>query len=121
MSPVTITKFVNVYTYDWRNLVISYAVAVVFALGAVLLGGVAFKQNGVSHVSSFSAIVATTRNVELDALTEGQCLGGLPISKDFGRTKLRLGIIGQSKEQVNHVAFGLESNVHDLRTGVACS
>jgi hypothetical protein len=119
--PVTITKFVNVYTYDWRNLVISYAVAAAFALGAVLLGAFAFRQNGVSHVSSFSAIVATTRNVELDALTEGQCLGALPISKDFGRTRLRLGIIGKSTEKVDHVAFGLEGNVQHLQRGLACS
>ena len=121
LVPITITTFVNVYTYDWRNLVTSYAIAAAFSLGAVFLGVLAFRQNGVSYVSSFSAIVATTRNPDLDSLTEGQCLGAVPLSEDIGGAKLRFGMIGPTIEKVRRVAFGLENGVETLQKGVACS
>lgn len=121
MIPVTITSLVNLYTYDWRNLVISYAIAAAFALGAATLGGLAFRQNGVGHVSSFSAIVATTRNHDLDALMEGQCLGAVPLSEDVSKTKLRCGLVGPTTEKVRHVAFGLEHDVQTLQNGDDCS
>ena len=38
-------------------------------------------------------------------------------AKDFGRTRLRLGIIGKSTEKVDHVAFGLEGNVQRFAEG----
>lgn len=118
---MTIITQVNVYTYDWRSLVISYATAAALALATVALGGYTFKQNGVSHASSFSAIVATTRNPELDALAEGHCLGALPLSEDFGRMRLRFGIFGSSSEKTRHVAFGLDKSVQSLEKGAACS
>lgn len=120
LVPTTITTLVNVYTYDWRNLVISYAIAAALALGTVILGSFTFRRNGVSHASSFSAIVATTRNPDLDTLTKGQCLGAVPLSEDMGRTRLRFGMVGPATEKVRHVAFGLENSVQNLHRGADC-
>jgi hypothetical protein len=61
------------------------------------------------------------RCVDFDALTEGQCLGAVPLSKDIGKTKLRFGMTGPASEKVRHAAFGLENSVQPLQKGIVCS
>jgi hypothetical protein len=81
----------NVYRYDKRNLLISYASATFLTLLAVMVGMFAFLHNGVAHSMAFSAIVATSRNTGLDRLTEGQSLGALPLEDDVMNVKLKFG------------------------------
>jgi hypothetical protein len=47
--------------------------------------------NGVSHSSSFSAMIATTRSPKPDALVEGSSLGALPLDRDVYKTRLKFG------------------------------
>jgi hypothetical protein len=87
--------------------------------------------NGVSHSNSFSAIIATTRNPELDLLSTRSSLGADPRKVDLQNTKLKFGpllnpidelrnkgeMYGHVTQEVPHVAFGFEENVAKLRKG----
>lgn len=130
-----ITSFTtqNVYRYDKRNLFISYGVVIVVTMIVVLVGIVSLIKNGVYHDEFFSTIMATTRNPDLDAMSQGACLG---FTKDIAANKLMFGVLvqnGSPKMQggvspdkgfggaVGHAAFGLEGSVIRLRKGDTCS
>lgn len=119
---------VNVYEYNPRNLVLSYGVGFLFTVIAAVIGLYAMIDNGVSHSSDFSAIIATTRNPELDSATRGASLGASPFLADLLKVKLRFGPllnnnglsdgeeqIGKEFEYVPHIAFGIENNVGQLK------
>jgi hypothetical protein len=81
-----------------------------------------FVSNGVAHSNSFSAILSTTRNPDLDGLAKGRSLGTTDLGKDFGGAKLKYGVIypgsmSDDQKQIGHVAFGLDSNVSLLKKG----
>lgn len=80
-----------------------------------MLGLFALQHNGVAHSSSFSALMATTRNPTLDIVSEGHSLGAQPI-KDMGRVKLRFGEV-DAGQATPHVAWGLDEEVRRLRVG----
>jgi hypothetical protein len=71
--------------------------------------------------------MTTTRNQSLDALSQGQSLGAVPLDKKLGNVKLKLGIVRGGPSGVDrdctarHVAFGLEHSVDELRKGDRCS
>lgn len=86
----------NIYSYNARNLLLLYAIALFASLLVVLVGAWALWTNSTSHSMSFSDIVQTARNPTLDELVHSRvdgcdCMGTLPISKSFERTKLRYG------------------------------
>ncbi|KAF7901546.1 hypothetical protein EAE99_012238 [Botrytis elliptica] len=128
----------NYYIYHPFWLLISYGLAFLFSIMAVAVGIHAIKSNGVVHSNSFSAIVATTRNPELDEILGRSCLGAEPLTKDPGQYRLKFGpvldqvITGNPKsaeeesesqwqmERHSHVAFGIEHNVGQLRKGDLC-
>jgi len=117
---VTILSTPNVYTYDSRKLLISYGCAIIATLGVVILGVVIFSMNGISHDTSFSAVMTTTRNPDLDALSIGQSISA--IGKELEETELKFGAnrIGWEKggmEGIQKAAFGLEGKVGMLRKG----
>ena len=111
----------NVYRYNARTLIIVYSVTVVIALIMATLGGFSLVQNGVAHDTSFSTLVATTRNPRLDHLFSGACLGRTPLRKDLGKTKLMFGEQERRGRpeagQVEHAAFGMKGEVRRLRKG----
>lgn len=121
----------NVYQYHPLYLLISYGVALFLSLIAAIVGFYSLQSNGISHSASFSAIIATTRNPELDSLTKASSLGADPPNTDIKKTKLRFGPllsrIGESRdkgkldtevtEEIPHVAFGLEDSVGQLKKG----
>ncbi|TEY87401.1 hypothetical protein BOTCAL_0002g00070 [Botryotinia calthae] len=84
-------------------------------------------SNGVAHSTAFSALVATTRNPELDALSKGHCMGSLPLDKEMAKTRLRLGELkkGALKEmagvdgsvEIRHLILGFEADLVRLRKG----
>lgn len=79
-TSVTITNFVNYYSYHWPVLVVIYGLANSFALLAIILGGIAFRHNGVSHDRAFSSILSSTRDHRLASIFRSQeVLGKLPI------------------------------------------
>jgi len=81
----------------------------------VAVGLYAFHTNGVSHSTAFSAIIATTRNPELDELSRGNSLGAFPLNLEAGGVKLRFGGIrvGCSGEE-EQASFGIERQDEDL-------
>lgn len=66
---ITILSTPIVYTYHSKNILISYGCAIIATLGVVILGLVIFSMNGISHNTSFSAVITTTHNLDLDALS----------------------------------------------------
>jgi hypothetical protein len=72
--------------------------------------------NGVSHSTSFSTMIATTRSLKLDALVEGNSLGALPLDRDAHKTRLKFGKLLEEKgDEGGYIAFGLEDEVLNLR------
>lgn len=110
-------KSINVYSYDQRSLLASYGAAVGVSLILVIFGIFSFMKNGISHDSSFSAIMTTTRNPELDILTKGQSLGAL--EESLKKTILKFGAVAESSryESTKRAAFGLDGSVTSLRKG----
>jgi hypothetical protein len=126
--PVTITSPQNIYHYDSRNLIISYATGLAATLFAVVMGLMAIHSNGVCHSTSFSAVMTTTiGNRQISELSKGQSLGAKPLSKTVAEKKLRLGVIkvvdGEAEKDewgdpINRIGFGLEGTVTKLMKDV---
>jgi hypothetical protein len=104
----------------------SYSVAIFFGLVALCVGFYSFLDNGVAHSTAFSAMMATTRNPELDMLSTGHSLGAVPLATEMAGVKLRFGELVTSgglelpKEGyrgARHIGFGLEYDVLELRKG----
>jgi hypothetical protein len=127
-TPVSITTPQNIYQYDSRNLIISYAAGITSTIFAVVVGLKAIHSNGVCHSTSFSAIMTSTSgNHQIGELSKGQSLGAEPLSKTVAEKKLRLGVIKVAEDEaerdewgdpLNRVGFGLEGTVMKLMKGV---
>ncbi|TAQ89052.1 hypothetical protein B7494_g2621 [Chlorociboria aeruginascens] len=118
----------NIYKYDSRNLIISYSIAAFFTVLCACVGFFALQYNGVAHSNAFSAIIATTRNHELDRVSKGHSLGALPL--EHTSMKVRFGEIAKEGEKawdersgesergtVRHIGFGAAENVLTLKRG----
>jgi hypothetical protein len=122
--PVTVFGTRNIYTYKASNLLLSYGLTAFFAVLAVVIGLDALHANGVQHSTSFSSILFTTRNPELDKIAAGQSLGTKPLPREIRDRKLMFGTIDGSGEKgthrgIKHIAFGLDGAVGQLRKGGA--
>lgn len=120
---VTAHSAATFYTYNWRNLVMAYSIAVGAALLCVCVGMQSLLANGYAAGASFSSILLTTRNPDLDHLAQGHCLGARPMPKEVGQTVLRFGVLNSQPYDQNvggHVAFGLQDDVRTLRKGEQC-
>ncbi|KAF3076700.1 hypothetical protein CFAM422_001044 [Trichoderma lentiforme] len=121
---VRISSDVNVYSYNRRVLIITYAVVFLGTLIALLIGGAAYFKNGVSHQLSFSAFMSTTRNYRLDELTAGSSMGAMPLRDSIKSTKLRFGFLRNADEEADReeamrrVGFGLSDQIVPLQKGV---
>jgi hypothetical protein len=108
----------NLYNYSPLSLILSYGLALLFTIISVAAGLHAFHHNGVIHISSFSSIVATTRNPELDELSKGNSLGSLRHDERLRGTRLRFGALERGAGSgVEHVCFGREAKVVELKKG----
>ncbi|KAF5873500.1 uncharacterized protein Bfra_004961ia [Botrytis fragariae] len=122
---ITTSDTRNVYVYHPLYLVLSYSIGFFLASLCGAIGLHSMHVNGVSHSNSFSAIMLTTRNPDLDILARGKSLGSDPLSKIIKNTKLRFGpLVSQhgpekreSDDSPRHVAFGLEGSVDELKKG----
>ncbi|KAL4911902.1 hypothetical protein BDW62DRAFT_206992 [Aspergillus aurantiobrunneus] len=114
--PVTVASAQNFYSYSRTNLFIAYMTAVAVTLVCVLVGFHALWSNGVPHSTSFSSVLVTTRNPELDHLAFGHCLGSDPLDKEVGKVRLRFGEIEGAREY-RHAAFGTKGSVTALSKG----
>ncbi|KAK6193306.1 hypothetical protein LQW54_012607 [Pestalotiopsis sp. IQ-011] len=101
----------NVFWYNAKNLLITYAIALGLTLVSVVAGARAFHYNGVSHSKNFSAMIQMSRNPTLDEVTRGQGLERQPLDETFKETKLRFGILAASLES------GRVDNVKPVKIG----
>ncbi|KAK6348926.1 hypothetical protein TWF730_009687 [Orbilia blumenaviensis] len=117
----TVTTFSNVWKYDKTNLIIAYSIGTTVALVSLIVGALAVKQNGLVSEMSFSQVVATTRNPELDKMMQGNSLARSDLEpRTLYRQRLRF---GELKEQDSalvasgaaHSGFGRPENVGPLR------
>jgi hypothetical protein len=121
----------NIYQYHPFYLFLSYGLALLLSFVTAIIGFYSLYVNGVSHSNSFSAIIATTRNMELDSLPTRPSLGADPRKVDLQNTRLKFGpllnpideqrnrveLYSHVTEEVPPVAFGFEENVGKLRKG----
>jgi hypothetical protein len=127
---ITTSNTVNVYQYHPLYLLLSYGIGLLFASFAAVVGLYSLYINGTSHATSFSAIMATTRNSDLDSLTRGSSLGAEPLNTRIGKAKLRFGPLLKIddaidlKRKVNgrpvvakHTGFGFEGTVGYIERG----
>ncbi|SLM36179.1 hypothetical protein LPUS_05651 [Lasallia pustulata] len=67
---ITVTSPINIYAYNWKTLLLPYLASVVCSVVALLIGVRAFRINEKGMSTSFSSIMCTTRNRDLDDLFE---------------------------------------------------
>lgn len=123
-ADVVVRSAANIYTYNWRDLLLAYAVAIAATVLCVATGFHALMKNGYSAGASFSSILMTTRNADLDQLARGHCLGESPLADDIKKTVLRYGVLkGQQSWDGStepHAAFGLRDDVLPMKRGDPC-
>lgn len=90
--PVTVLTPQNAFVYRPRNLLISYISGVTATTICVVVGFVCIaKASSEAFGTSFSTILRTTRNPELDRLVSpAETSGAEPLSKGLAAIKLRL-------------------------------
>lgn len=128
MTTVDVLSFPtqNIYRYARRNLIMSYSIAILFTVLCACAGFFALWFNGVAHSTAFSAIISTTRNHDLDAVSKGHSLGALPL--EHTSTRLRFGeLVGEGEKKwdkqsgesggARHIGFGAATKVRSLERG----
>ncbi|KAF4631466.1 hypothetical protein G7Y89_g6667 [Cudoniella acicularis] len=119
---VRVSSQLNVFAYNSRNLLLPYGLSLLACTCSVVIGLRAYYLNGVSHNSSFSSIVSTTRNSTLDELMKGHSLGSEPLDKDISGTKLQFGVlVGTEREKggLRRLGFGVPDEVMPLVRGAS--
>ncbi|KAH6972464.1 hypothetical protein BKA56DRAFT_635454 [Ilyonectria sp. MPI-CAGE-AT-0026] len=114
--PVNVSSPRNFYSYDMANLMIVYGASLATVLFWIGVGGAALWSNGVISSSSFSTMLLTTRNPDLDKLAEGYSLGADPLSEEVGELKLKFGSLDSWKSS-KHAGFGLDGTVSTITKG----
>jgi hypothetical protein len=107
----------NYYFYGGTTLLAAYMSAVAVAIASVVVGFIALRRNGVSQGTSFSSVLMTTRNPELDRLVTGHCLGSEPLKDEIGKVRLQFGEIEGADLRRRHAAFGTKDSVTALSKG----
>lgn len=122
-TTVNVAVNTNIYAYNSGSLALAYGLAIAVSFGSVIIGLIALKGNGVSHGTSFSSIMCSTRNKTLDNLTMGYSLATEPLGKEVLDTNLKFGLIRESGEGhglTRRVGFGVTGEVDTLRKGARC-
>jgi hypothetical protein len=114
--PVAVYSPQNFYSYNRKNLFAAYMTALVVTIVCITIGLFALWDNGVPQNTSFSNVLRTTRNPDLDNLTTGYCLGSDELTEELSRVRLRFGEI-ETPQPFKHAAFGFEESVSDLVKG----
>ncbi|KAH7156799.1 hypothetical protein EDB81DRAFT_787984 [Dactylonectria macrodidyma] len=79
----------NEYIYKPRNLFIAYSISVGLTFSVVIIGFICIWVSSLSFGSSFSTILRTTRNPELDFLLRNdENRGAEPLPKGIAKSKL---------------------------------
>lgn len=123
-AEVTVHTSTTLYSYNWRNLLLAYTIAVCAAAACAFVGLDALFANRYSAATTFSSILLTTKNVDLNDLARGHCLGERPVAQEVGRRRLRYGILRSQANDAavkgSHACFGFADDVRELKRGEPC-
>jgi hypothetical protein len=118
------SSFVYVPERLWQ----CYAPVIFVTLLILIFGILTIWQDGTTFSTGFSRILVTTRNNTIDNLTRGACLGNDPFPIELMHTRLKFGVLsehsevdyntGEGFQGVGHCAFGVASEVGQIRRGV---
>ncbi|KAL4907092.1 hypothetical protein BDW74DRAFT_190093, partial [Aspergillus multicolor] len=115
--PINVWSAQNFYSYNARNLFAAYMTGLGATIVCVIIGLLALYKNGVPQSTTFSSVLMTTRNPELDRLAVGHCLGAEDSwSQDAGQVRLRFGELDDAGSH-RHAAFGTKGSVAALSRG----
>lgn len=110
------TENVPVYDYSPRTLLIVYGLAVACALATSIAGFIALGHNGMTSTKTVSAIMRTTRNRTLDdVIIGGDCLGGVIMSSELQKVKLRFGALKGGKNGTAPFAMGIKGEIYPIK------
>jgi hypothetical protein len=107
----------NYYFYGRTALLGAYMSALAVTIACVVVGFFALRRNGVPQNNSFSSVLMTTRNPELDRLAVGHCLGFEPLKGDIDKVRLQFGEVEGANLRHRHAAFGSKGSVTALSKG----
>ncbi|CEI63337.1 hypothetical protein FVEN_g132 [Fusarium venenatum] len=90
-GPITRFSAQNAFSYEPRNLFIAYGIGILFSMIIVIYGLLCIKSASASYANSFSTILRTTRNPDLDTvIPTAETSGAEPLSKNIGNIRLML-------------------------------
>ncbi|KAF4334983.1 hypothetical protein FBEOM_11180 [Fusarium beomiforme] len=90
-GPITHLSTQIAFSYEPRNLLIAYGIGLVACATIVIIGLLCIKSASASYGNSFSTILRTTRNPDLDTIVPvAETSGAEPLSKDLGDVRLVL-------------------------------
>ncbi|KAI1053456.1 hypothetical protein LB506_012547 [Fusarium annulatum] len=79
------------FSYEPRNLFIAYGLGVLASAIIVIIGLLCIKSASASYATTFSTILRTTRNPDIDTIVPAaETSGAEPLSKHLGDTRLVL-------------------------------
>lgn len=79
------------FSYEPRNLFIAYGLGVLASAIIVVIGLLCIKSASASYATTFSTILRTTRNPDIDTIVPAaETSGAEPLSKHLGDTRLVL-------------------------------
>ncbi|KAH7173160.1 uncharacterized protein B0J16DRAFT_405450 [Fusarium flagelliforme] len=118
-GPITYSSTQNEFAYEPRNLIIAYGVGFLLTLVIVIFGLLCIRPASASYGSSFSTILRTTRNPDLDTVVPtAETTGAEPLSKHLGNIRLLLRREGEGLEKSDDekvTFFAVESKSSDTR------
>ncbi|PHH75450.1 hypothetical protein CDD82_4449 [Ophiocordyceps australis] len=115
--PVTVSPSRNFFAYDRFTLLATYLASLFVILVWMGIGAMALWRNGITSSASFSTILCTTRNHDLDLLAQGHSLGSDPLPDDIAAVKLKFGCLQAESGKPIHAGFGLQGTVTTLKKG----
>ncbi|KAF2107401.1 hypothetical protein BDV96DRAFT_693411 [Lophiotrema nucula] len=113
-----VTTYRNIYSFSRPvNLILPYALSLVFSLPLLILGYLSLRSNGVAALgdSFLQLLVTVTRSEELDRIARPCSLGGDEMAtKELKHTRIMFGELGAVDKRENNfgrMGFGLEEEV----------
>lgn len=123
------SRLVSSFVYVPLKLWQCYIPVIFMTLLILAFGAFTIWQDGTTFSTGFSRILVTTRNTTLDDISRGACLGNDPFPLELMHTRLKFGVLNdhaemeyiggqQGYQSVGHCAFGVESEVGEIRKGM---
>ncbi|PTD02245.1 hypothetical protein FCULG_00012106 [Fusarium culmorum] len=117
--PVTYSTAQNAFSYEPRNLLAAYGVGLLLAWAIVIVGLLCIKSASASYGSSFSTILRTTRNPDIDKIVPAaETTGAEPLSKHLSNVRLvlrRQDVGPEGGDDEKMTCFTVDSKTHEMK------